>query len=258
MLVVKVLLEPGSLPLLLLALALGFVVARWNTRARRWARIWMTAWCAVHLFLSLPVVARQLVRNLSSYPSLMSADAVPPGTPVVVLAGGAAFYEFGSERSPVMNLATTLRVREAARVQQLLDAPLVIVAGTTPADRGESAAIPRAMRDGLIATGVPAEHVLLEAQSTTTYESAREVRVLLEARKLRTVVLVTSATHMKRSVSTFQGAGLDVVAAPAPIISFAPRTSWRMWIPSWPTLSTSVSCLHEYVGLAYYAVLGRF
>lgn len=255
--VLKVLLEPGSLSLLLLALVAGAVARRRGERLRQTSRLWIAAWCVLYLLLSLPVVARQLVRTLSSFPPLVSADAVPPDVPVVLLAGGGAIYTFGAESVALMNSVTTLRVIEAARVQRLLGASLVIAAGTYAGDRGPNGLMPRAMYTGLVGAGVPPERILLEAHSTTTYESAREVHSLLAERGGAAVVLVTSATHMTRAVQAFRKAGLMVYPAPTPALPAGTSSSWRRWVPSWSALTTSAAVLHEYVGLAYYALLGR-
>ena len=45
--------------------------------------------------------------------------------------------------------------------------------------------------------------IILEKQSTSTYENAIEVRKIMEERGLKSMVLITSGYHMKRAYYTF-------------------------------------------------------
>lgn len=56
--------------------------------------------------------------------------------------------------------------------------------------------------------GVPAEHILVENQSRNTHESAVEVGKLLQSKtKPSDCLLITSASHMRRSIACFSRAG---------------------------------------------------
>ena len=106
------------------------------------------------------------------------------------------------------------------------------------------------MRDFLVAGGVPADRIRMEAQSTTTRENAEFASKMLKGEKGR-IVLVTSDIHMFRAYRAFTKAGVKVQAWPAPDYikrsgSYAARTQlfageidetarilyywWRGWI----------------------------
>ena len=61
----------------------------------------------------------------------------------------------------------------------------------------------------------------IDDQAYDTFQNARNSARLLKGDSVHRIVLVTRATHMRRSVQEFTDAGFDVVAAPAGML--APR-----------------------------------
>ncbi len=104
--------------------------------------------------------------------------------------------------------------------------------------------------------GVPAEHILLENQSRNTHESAVEVANLLKTRtRPGDCLLITSASHMRRSLACFARAGWPCTPFSADIqghirkysfdVLFIPKLEAFLW---WQTL------LKEWTGyFAYWA-----
>lgn len=72
-----------------------------------------------------------------------------------------------------------------------------------------------AIRDFLIAEGVPGNAILAESQSTSTRENAINMASLLRGIP-GTKVLLTSDFHMYRAVRVFRKIGMDVKPYPAP------------------------------------------
>jgi hypothetical protein len=62
------------------------------------------------------------------------------------------------------------------------------------------------LRDMLVKAGVPWGAIVEESQSKTTHEQAVAVASLLRERRIERVVLVTSQTHMRRSLAVFRAA----------------------------------------------------
>jgi hypothetical protein len=54
----------------------------------------------------------------------------------------------------------------------------------------------------------------------------------------------------------FRAAGLDVVAAPSPVLPAGTTRPWRRVLPDTAALALSELCLHEYVGVLYYMLRG--
>ena len=72
-----------------------------------------------------------------------------------------------------------------------------------------------AMRDFLVASGVPAEIIRVETESTSTRENAIYTARMLSDRQ-GCITLLTSDFHMFRAYRLFRETGLDVRANPVP------------------------------------------
>jgi uncharacterized SAM-binding protein YcdF (DUF218 family) len=90
------------------------------------------------------------------------------------------------------------------------------------------AAVAVAMRDFLVSSGVPAEAIVLEAESASTRENALRTAELLRGETGRSVLL-TSDFHMYRAYRCFRRAGLDVVAWPVPDALKRSTRWYRRW-----------------------------
>jgi uncharacterized SAM-binding protein YcdF (DUF218 family) len=66
------------------------------------------------------------------------------------------------------------------------------------------------MRRAAIAHGLPQAALLIDRMSGNTFENARETARLLNARGLRSVLLVSDRAHLLRATVLFRLAGLRV------------------------------------------------
>jgi len=112
-----------------------------------------------------------------------------------------AIIVLGAQVKPDGTLSVQLHRRLAtARKEYLQNPQLIITCGaqgrTEPMPEGE------AMRDWLIAQGVPAEHVLAETQSFNTRENLLHAKAMMEERGLTRALVVTSDYHVARAVAT--------------------------------------------------------
>lgn len=92
----------------------------------------------------------------------------------------------------------------------------------------------------------------LEAASTTTWESAREVRALLPQSKSR-ILLASSALHLPRAVLAFEKAGFEVCPL-ALNRHYMAVTGWTTLLPQSSSLAKSESALHEVLGELTYRI----
>ncbi len=245
----KAALLPGTLGFLFIGLATGLACLRWprtNGLARRW--LWL---------LVLGYVAMSMPGGACGLESMVSAGYAPVNDPrqleglggVIVLDGGTARLGRDGLASAVPVRVSVERGLEAARVYRMMAAPLVVVTGgayerVTGIPEGASLA------NLLVELGVPRDRIMLDDQSRSTAESARNVPRLLRQQGIERWALVTSAVHMRRSVRAF-GAEAGV-AAPAPVSCGA--RNW--WLPQPGSLERSYQALYEAVGLPYYIVRG--
>jgi uncharacterized SAM-binding protein YcdF (DUF218 family) len=98
-------------------------------------------------------------------------------------------------------------------------APLLLLSGGGRDAEPEAAA----MRALALAAGVPEAAIVIEPRSRDTLGNARECALLLKARGLRRVVLVSDRAHLPRAALLFRLAGLEVVARSA---ALPPSRGW--------------------------------
>lgn len=106
----------------------------------------------------------------------------------------------------------------------------------------------------LLDLGAPREMILVEDQSRTTAENASQTR---EKFGFETVVVVTSAYHMRRAVGAFQSVGIDPL--PAPTVYRTDRRPLRVihFMPKSSALHNAATYLRETVGRIYYSLRYR-
>ena len=73
-----------------------------------------------------------------------------------------------------------------------------------------------AARDYAIQSGVPAQDILIEEKSHTTYENIRYAKQVADAHNIKRVLIVSDPLHMKRAVLMAQDVGLIAEPSPTP------------------------------------------
>jgi uncharacterized SAM-binding protein YcdF (DUF218 family) len=113
-----------------------------------------------------------------------------------------------------------------------------------------------AMRDHLIALGVPADRILVETESGTTRDEALIVDRMLKAQGIEQVILVTSETHMRRSLGVFRSVGIHAIPAIAQEFLRGQATWSDLVLPGQGGLDLGSQNVHEVLGLIYYWLRG--
>ena len=105
--------------------------------------------------------------------------------------------------------------------------------------------------------GVPAVDIQIESQSRNTYENAKESIQLLKGVNPKNCVLITSASHMPRSIRCFRKQNFDCDAFPVDT-HHHPRefTIDVLFIPSLNGFSTWDTIFRETIGLVAYKLAG--
>jgi uncharacterized SAM-binding protein YcdF (DUF218 family) len=234
---------------LLVAMAIGLWLLYRNRRLERprprahlgWAFAW-TSWATLWV-LAMPVVTSTLLswvehRGPPLDQALASAD--PARTALVVLAGGIPTFDTSIRPRERLDSTTTARIIGAAGLFKESRFGLVILSGA-PIEMGEG------MEDLITSLGVPKDRVVLESASYTTRQNAERSLVLLRERGFDTIVVVTSAMHLRRAVREFERAGATVI--PAAVQMFGPSFfTLDDLLPSSTSLYRSHQALHELVG----------
>ena len=191
------------------------------------------------------------------YHQFGASDVGHGTTAVVVLGGGDEFVAGWTDQITVTTPVEAARVLEVWRVFRLISPEWIISSGgpPDPPDRADASSI--TMRAELIRLGVPPERILLESTSRNTYEEAVLIAPMLRSLAVQQLVLVTSDTHMRRSMGTLRAAGWNAVPAIAP--HPAVPTRWFEWeLPTAGGLELSREVTRELFGIPYYWLRGRW
>ena len=167
-----------------------------------------------------------------------------PRCEAAVLLGGAMGPPDSRHAEPDLNSAAD-GVRAAAQAYHAGKAPLLLLSGAGDSEtwgRPEAEAMQTVLRE----FGVPDDVMILEGRSRDTCENARYSAVLLRARGIDRVLLITSALHMRRAVRFFALEGIEAVPVPA---DHEARTvqGMRRWIPDADALEGSARAIKEWV-----------
>ena len=214
-------------------------------------------------FSSSPLSMALLARLENRYPPLLDTKGVGDVDTIVLLTGGAWKDPYVPGTSQV-DETTVSRLREAIRLFHLIpDAKVVISGGPLGIDERDIP-VSRMVGDLASAMGIPGERIILETNSTTTYENGVEIKKILGEKPF---VLVTSAFHLPRALAVFEKLGLSPIPAPAdfrairhgPHSMLSTRELLKKLISAFPSssnLAHSERAMHEYAGFIWYWVRG--
>ena len=204
---------------------------------------------------SMPAVGDGLMRQIESGWKPLPVDALPAADAVVVLGGA---FSSGHGEWPYPDAGGNVdRYWHAARIFRADKAPVVILSGGRAPSRREGWTEAESGAIFLGDMGVPRSAMLLDTEALTTRENVVNVDRIARERGFRSLLLVTSASHMRRSMAAFSGMQAEVIPV---AIDFSttqnlPFTLRRL-LPSVSALGLSTRAIHEWVGLAYYRLRG--
>jgi len=254
------LLPPLFYPLSLVCWALIFALLRF-WRAPQQAAIALGIALGLILLSGNDSVAATLIGSLER--QYLPPNPMPQAAAIVLLGG--AVVPQTAPRPWVEVTEGGDRILYGARLQQQGYAPYLILSGGRIGWLGEVSQRGEAVDMAEIAQtcGVPASQILLDYSSLNTHENAVNVKALLEKHHITgSLLLVTSAYHMPRSVAIFRRLGLEVIPAPTDYRSPSITRSWT-WqnlllslIPTPYNMDITTMALREYQGLLIYRLRG--
>ncbi len=241
--------RPNTFALFLAVLGVALLVAgrRWG----RWPAMLGLGW---YVAVLLTPLAAWLTLPLEDRFSRPDAPARVDG---VVVLGGAVETALTEGRGiPSLNGAAERMTEAVALARRFPGARIVFTGGTgkvNPDDVTE-AEVARRLWSSL---GLEGGRVVFEEASRNTWENATLSLAAAQPRPGETWLLVTSASHMPRSVGCFRAAGWQGVV-PWPV-NFSTLPGGRGWFdsPLSQRLGQAEWAVREYVGLVAYRLLGR-
>jgi uncharacterized SAM-binding protein YcdF (DUF218 family) len=222
-------------------------------RLRRLARLVAGLAIAQLVVFSLAVVSNALLQPLEDEARAEAATAPACCYDAIVVLGGSIGPAAPPLRPDPKLYDSSDRVWHAARLFHRGVAPRIIVSGGSylveigqvPAIQTEAVA----MRQFLVALGVPEDRVVMEGKSLNTIGNMRETRALVGTAR---VALVTSAYHMPRALRLARKADLNAAAFPTDWQAMPIEPPyWEALVPSVGALSASGQAIREYLAMAF-------
>lgn len=207
---------------------------------------------------AMPVTSDLLIRLVEGGTVRMSADAMPKADVIVVLSsehirppGDTGLSEW---KDPD-------RIFGGIALYQAGKAPFLIFLNGWAPWRSDVAPVGHATMQLAQKLGVPPEHMMTTERVVNTAQEVEAVAKLLKKIKdiaaSPTILLVTSAYHMRRSVLLFECADFEVIPFPVDFqVSAGKKWTILDLMPQAGYLWQTEKALHEIYGFLYYYLLG--
>jgi uncharacterized SAM-binding protein YcdF (DUF218 family) len=218
---------------------------------RRHVRLVLVGVIVLFYGLSTPIVAARLAQWLE-IPRLPPQQLQPHYDVAIVLAGMLNGRLSSPQRLEFNNAVE--RILTGIDLVKRGMADKLLISGKTGDlfGRGNEAEL---LRGFAIEWGLTPEQVVLEAQSRNTYENAAYSAQIIRASGYNTLILVTSALHMRRAAAAFHKQGLFPELYPVDFHVDREITP-SSFLPSVDVLAVTTWAIHELIGLAMYRLQG--
>jgi len=224
----------------------------WFTRKQKAGKIVVFTGVVLLATLSCEAFSDHLLRPLEyNYHPILKCDDISDVKWVVVLGGG---HHSDSELSVTSQLSESSlsRLVEGIRIHKLLPESRLVLSGGPVFDPAPDAKI---LADVAQAVGVDRQDLVLESVSKDTKDEARLIQEIVGNDKF---ILVTSASHMPRSIALFKKLGMEPVPAPTDYwVKERQGISPGMFFPSADGMRKAERAFREYLGLVWSKIRGQ-
>jgi uncharacterized SAM-binding protein YcdF (DUF218 family) len=263
--IIKESIETIFSPLGIVSLLVASGIILWNSKrySRLANRLLLWGGSLFLIFFFSPLATYLMLGLERPFPPLLKPPEFAKIDRIVILAGYAEEFP-GLPITSSVSKQTLYSLSEGLRLYRLLPgSKLITSGGAVPRWRKPVAA---SMADFLKQMGVPDENLIIEGNSRNTYENLVEVKKIVGSDRF---ILVASACDLKRAVAVAHKLKMKPIPAPANIWSLQhhpSNTGFTKRItdffksfayPSTDNLYRIQWAYHEYLGYAWYRLLGR-
>lgn len=239
--IVSAFLLPIPIGLFLLLLAFYFLLRNSYTKAK----VFLTLGFLWFLLLSFQPISNAIINPLeNSHKALLD---IPKVEYVLVLGSGHNTNENLSITSQLTNVAL-VRINEGIRIHKTLENSKIIFSGYKGFDVNYHSFMSKKLAMSL---GVNINSIIKLDKPVDTRQEAIEMKRIVG---IKPFILVTSASHMKRSILLFKKLGLNPIAAPTYHLGYESKNYKAMF--SSENLYKVKVAFHEYLGLIWSYIRG--
>jgi len=250
----KKLVAPFLMPVpFCLALVFAGLALLWLTRRQRAGKWLATLGASALLLLGYGAVSGRLLATLERrHAPAADVSAAAGRVRWVVALGGGSSADEGLPAAMRLSEGSLARLVEGVRLHRQLPGSRLLLSGGAVFGSDADSETMRALAVGL---GVDPATLDLDGVSPDTETQAEVVRARLGTEEF---YLVTSASHMPRSLALFRKAGTNPLPAPTHFLTQRDSSlSPSDFFPSSGGLRRAEAATYEYLGLAWAKVRGR-
>ncbi len=235
--------------------AFGLVSTLRRREVTRAVRICLAAALLVLVVFSLEPVSNRLERSLEGAESTWRADATYDA--VIVLGGMTDIHAHPAEQGETIAFNDGAeRLLAGYQLLRTDRARHIVLTGGAPDPSGAAGTEAALAARQLERWGIASERIVLETKSRNTAENAAYTARIVKERGWRTLVLVTSDSHMERAAACFRAKGLEFDTLPVDSRSYDPAKRTGRLLPRAENLWVSTRSIREWVGRLVYRVRG--
>jgi uncharacterized SAM-binding protein YcdF (DUF218 family) len=240
---------PLSICLEILFLGLFFL---WFTRRQKTGKIVVSIGVIFLAVISNSAFSNILLRPLEyKYSPITDVSVFSNVKWVIVLSGG---HSNDPKLSVTDQLSATSLVRLIEGIwlyRTLSNSKLLLSGGSAFSSTSEASA----MAEVAMALGIDKNDLVLESKSKDTKDQASFIHNIIGNDKF---ILVTSASHMARSMALFQSKGMNPIPAPTGYqVKKIQKISPSMYFPSSKAIDKMERLVYEYLGTAWAKLRGQ-
>ena len=242
--IIQLLVMPPAL--MIFIMLAGLILMRWS---KRYGKILIISGLLLLVAASLPIITRPLVLAMENIPPLNIAQMKNSDAGAIIILSGSSYLNAPEYESDTVATSTLERIRYGAYVHRQTKLPVLVTGG-------------RVFEHINIAESVLMKKVLnsdfqtpvmwLEDQARNTWENAQYSYRILKQEKIKKIILVTHAMHMRRSLMSFEAAGFEVIPAPLAYHSGKSNIAVSKFLPSAKAMYNLRQVMHEVFGILWY------
>jgi uncharacterized SAM-binding protein YcdF (DUF218 family) len=236
-----------TIPLFFLALIGILIFYHWKP-----SRKCLLILLVVFYILSIPFTAQRLMKWLEG--PRLSFDQLKKRYDVAVVLTGMVSLQLSGKDHIEFNSHVDRILAGISLVRQGITDKL-LVSGGSGSLFDQSLREAELLKKFMMEFGLTGDQILVDPTSRNTYENAVNSANLIRANNYQTIVLITSASHMRRAVATFHKQGIFPDTYPVDFFATEVIDPFS-FVPSADSLSMIDSVMHELIGLIMYRVYG--
>lgn len=215
-------------------------------------------WLAAMAFLLIFIPSNKVIVNELAILWEPENEEIPSGVRKAVVLGG--FADFDEYRRTVTMSEAAERLFKAMEMYRKHQIDTIIISGGAASITGKIRPESIYARQYMINQGIDSSIIFIDTQSINTFENAVHTEKLIRQNGMsRSVVLITTASHMPRAKRCFKKAELDVF--PKGVQYFSnPNRGYIFsdyFIPSSEALKKFDALMKEWVGYLVYRISGK-